>query len=256
MNMTDKELILTKTHDFCSTKKPVLTVILIHGIAADSSTYEKALNHLETDKELSAVRFICFDLLGSGNSLKNDALNYNYKEQVEALHNAILKLNLFTPIILVGHSMGTLIVTRYANAYKNSIQKLILLSAPVYTEKELNNPAFETAVKMFKDAVSIKNRNILAEKSFNGSMEHIVLNPNNFQGFISLKVPTTLIYGNLDQFIASFNYPKLIKQNAEYLTAIKTDGRHGITRDKYMIVDEILRKTVEDINNSKGDLDA
>ena len=240
--MLNRKLILKKTHDFSGSDEPKLAVIFIHGIASDSSTFTNALKYLEGTRSLKEVRFITFDLLGSGKSLKSDKLNYDYKDQLEALHNAILKLDLKVPLVLVGHSLGTFIVTRYADTYKKSVKKLILLSPPVYTEADLVNPAFEAGTKMFKDAVSLKNRKILKEKAFNNSMEKIVLDRRNYKVLAELKTPTVLVYGKMDQFISSYNIPKILKDNPKYLSAIKTDGRHGVSRDKYSKLVGILEE--------------
>ncbi len=235
---------LKKVYDHALVKEPKLAVIFVHGIASDSSTFTNAIKYLAGTRSLREIRFIAFDLLGSGKSPRNDKFEYSYKDQLDALHRAINKLKLKIPIVLVGHSMGTLIITRYANNYKKSITKLILVSPPVYTEKDLDNPAFKAGMKIFTDAVSIKNRKILEEKSFKNSISKIVMNRKNYQNLVDLKTPAVLIYGGLDQFIASYNIPKLLKENPKYLTAIKTDGRHGVSRDKYTkmvgILEEIL----------------
>ena len=244
MKMMDKlfnrPLTLIKTHDFCAAKTPKLTVVLIHGIASDSSTCARALQYLEGTTSLKDVRFVTFDLLGSGKSLKSDELNYDYKEQVEALHNAILKLKLDTPLVLVGHSLGTFIVTRYADTYKKSVKRLILVSPPVYTPEDLENPAFKKGIKVFEAAVSAKNPSYLKEKAFQNSMQKIVLNKKNYKTLAELKTPATLIYGDADQFIGAPNIPKLVAENPKYLNAIKTTGRHGVSRDKYSKMVEIL----------------
>ena len=115
--MFSKKLILKKTHDFCAVKEPRLTVIFIHGIAADSSCFNNAIKYLEGTTSLKEVRFVAFDLLGSGQSYANDKLNYDYKEQLEALHNSIEKLKLTTPLVLVGHSRQTFDFTFTAGIY-------------------------------------------------------------------------------------------------------------------------------------------
>ncbi|MBR3228919.1 alpha/beta fold hydrolase [Candidatus Saccharibacteria bacterium] len=240
--MWNKKLILKKTHDFCQSKNPVLAVIMIHGIASDSGSYKNALKYLEGTLSLEKVRFITYDLLGSGESAKNDKLNYDYKDQTEALHNSIEKLKLDIPLVLVGHSLGTFIVTKYTDTYKKSVKKLILVSPPIYTPEDLENPAFMAGVNTFKELVSLKNRQILSEKSFINSMEKIVLNKNNYQTLARLKTHTVLIYGDADQFIASYNVPKIVKDNPKYITAIKTIGRHGVSRDKYNKIREVLEE--------------
>ena len=242
--MFKRKLSLKKTHDFSATKNPRLTVAFIHGIASDSSSFNNALKYLEGTTSLKDIRFVAFDLLGSGKSRSSDKLNYDYKDQITALHNSIQKLKIKTPLVLVGHSMGTLIATRYADTYKKSIKHLILISPPVYTEDDLVNPAFIAAIKVFKDAVSLKNKKILEEKSFNESMNKIVLDKNNYKTLANLKTYTTLIYGDTDQLIAPYNIPKILKQNPKYLSAIKTIGRHSVSRDKYTQMVNILEEVL------------
>lgn len=241
--MKKDELVLTKTNDFCGSTKPDYTVVLIHGIASDSHSYDKAIENFKENPDLNHIRFVSFDLLGSGKSLKSDELDYNYREQLTAMHNAIKDLNVKTPIILIGHSLGTFIVTRYASEYPKNIARLILVSPPVYTRKDFDNPAFALGIEAFRRAVSIKNSAFLLEKAFNNSMQNIVLDKNNYDYLSSMKIPTVLIYGNEDQLIASYNIPALKTANNN-ITAYKTIGRHGVTRDKYTIIAKILTEGV------------
>ena len=237
-----RRLTLFKAHDHCAVKKPTLTVVMIHGIASESSTYNGALEYLERTESLKNVRFVAFDLLGSGKSLKDDKLNYDYKDQLTALHNSIKKLRVKTPLVLIGHSLGTFIVTRYASTHKRAVRNLVLVSPPIYTLADLDNPAFAAGMKAFQDAVSLKNRQILEEKSFDNSMKRIVLNRKNYQTLAELNMPITLIYGELDKLIAPYNIPK-IKRSNHNIKAIKTAGRHGVSREKY----PVLKKTLEEI---------
>ena len=239
--MLNKKLLLEKTYDYSAVKEPKLTVVFIHGIASDSSTFTKAIQYLEGVKSLQGVRYVTFDLLGSGKSLCSDELNYSFEEQLEALGNSIEKLNIGdTPLVLVGHSMGALVVTRYAGTYKKSTKHLILLSPPVYTGEDLTNPAFRRGIELFRDAVSLKNRKILETKAFNNSINNIVLDEKNYDILANLKTHTTLIYGDADQFIGAYNLPKVLRENPKYLKSIKTIGRHGISREKYSKMVSIL----------------
>ncbi|MBR2543914.1 alpha/beta hydrolase [Candidatus Saccharibacteria bacterium] len=244
--MKKNELSLEKTNDYSSTDSPVLTVVMIHGIASNSSTYDDALKYFEKEKNLEKVRFVTFDLLGSGKSLKDDSLEYNYDEQIEALHNAIIKLGTDTPIVLIGHSLGTFIVTRYTKTYPDGIQKLILVSPPIYSPKDFDNPAFWAGIDMFKKVLGAKNPEVLKEKAFNNSMDNIVLCRDNYQTLAEIKVPTTLIFGTEDRIIASHNIPSIIKKNKN-LKAIPTIGHHGVTKEKYTKITTILEETISEI---------
>lgn len=230
---------LYKAHDFSASDEPKLAVIFIHGIAADSSSFKKAIEYLEGTRSMKEVRFIAFDLLGAGGSYTTDKLNYDFKEQLEALNNSIKKLNLKIPVVLVGHSMGTLIATRFAGNHKRLVKNLILISPPIYRPEDIKNPAFEVAMNGFREVMSQKNKEVLETKAFNNELKLIVANPKNYDKLIATTTPTTLIYGEFDQIIAPLNIPGVLKKNP-HITAIKTSGRHGVQKDKYTKVLEIL----------------
>ena len=243
--MKKSKLILEKTNDYSNTDSPVLTVVMIHGIASDSSSYDDALGYLKKDKDLTNVRFVTFDLLGSGKSLKDNSLEYDYDEQIEALHNAINGLAVNAPIVLIGHSLGTFIVTRYTKIYPDEVRKLILVSPPIYTPKDFDNPAFWAGIDLFKKAIGAKNPKTLEDKAFNNSMEKIVLCRDNYQTLAEIKTPTTLIFGTEDRIIASYNVPGVIKKN-KHIKAIPTIGHHGVTKDKYTKIATILKETLNE----------
>ena len=242
-----KKLILTNTYDVCKSGEPKLCVVMIHGIASDSTTYNAAHEYFEAEEQLKDIRFVKLDLLGSGLSMKDDSLNYDYDEQLTALHNAIIELKSDVPLVLVGHSLGTFIVTRYASIYKNEVAKLILISPPVYTEDDYKNPLFVVGMEAFKKSISIHSADILKEKAFINSMDNIVMDHNNYNVLANIDVPTVILYGKDDKLIAPHNIPALLKENP-HITAIKTSGRHGVSRDKFTKIPAILKEVIADEN--------
>ena len=242
-----KPLTLHKAHDFCASKKPKMTVVFVHGIAADATSFSKALKYLEGTNSMKDVRFVAFDLLGSGKSYHSDDLNYDFNDQIKALENSIKKLKAKTPLVMVGHSMGTLIATRYAAAHKKAIKRLILVSPPVYREEDVKNPMFKTALDTFRKIVAKKSKKILTQKAFVNEMELIVSNPKNYKFLATITTPTVLIYGDMDQIIASFNIPGIVKKNPKYISTIKTIGGHSVSRDKYVKILDELEEVLHEI---------
>lgn len=242
-----KPLELKKIYDECVSGQARLVVVFVHGIASDATAFGSAIRFLAGTTSLKDIRFVAYDLLGWGKSQKSDTLKYNFTEQLTALHNSLDKLGLNgVPVVLVGHSMGTLIVARYADKYKKSVAELILLSPPIYREADLDAPAMAAGVKIFTDAVALKNRKVLEDRAFSKSLDNIVLDRKNYQTIAGLKTPAVLIYGDADQFIAPQNVRRVAKENPKYITAVSTLGGHGISREKYRkmvpILEEILNK--------------
>ncbi len=247
--MTDfidtSKISLHKEHDFCKSGAPKLTVVMVHGIASNAHTYDPLLEHLEQLDELRDVRFVSFDLLGAGHSVKaDDVLNYGLEEQLLALENSIDTLKINTPLVLMGHSMGTIIVTRYADTHRKAVQELILVSPPIYRPEDFDNPLFSKAIDGFREVVGRTNHGLLEDKAFNNELKFIVQNPHNYQVLAGLDKPIHIIYGELDQIIASFNIPKLLKDNHS-VDAVKTTGRHGVTHDKFGKISSALKSILE-----------
>lgn len=238
----DKQnLRLAKVYDFCKSGAPKLTVVFIHGIAASSASFNGLLGYLENKESMAETRFVAFDLLGAGKSYASDELNYDFKEQIDALSNSIKELDVKTPLIIIAHSMGTMIAARYAVLHRSSVDGLILVSPPIYRKEDIENPMFGKAMDGFREIVAHKNREVVKTKAFNNEIDLIISDSKNYDYFVKLAQPTTIIYGELDTFIAPFNIPRLLKENPDIAT-IKTPGSHGVTRDKYAKVLETLEK--------------
>ena len=246
--MLKKPLVLKKTRDFCPSKKPKLTVVFVHGIASTSAAFKNTIDYLSGTNSLRDIRFVTFDLLGVGKSYSSDKLEYTLGEQLEALHNSIAKLKLTTPLILVGHSMGSLISLNYADKHKKAVKKLVLASPPLYTKKDLEHPMFKEQAKIFEKVVGAKDKSAADKKQFKNSMTNIVLTSKNIDVLSKITTKTIILYGDMDQFIASYNIKPLLKENPKYLSAIKTVGNHPMSRDKYHklvpILEELLNETL------------
>ncbi len=241
----NKELELFKAHDFCKSNEPKLTVVMIHGIASDSSTYTDALKYLESKDELKDVRFITFDLLGVGNSFASDELNYDYSEQLSALDNSIKKLNIDTPLVMVGHSMGTMILARYLKEYQPSIKKLVLLSSPIYREEDLKNPVFVQGMDAFKKGLSDRLTSASAIRQFEHSVDNIVLNPGNFEYYAYLSVPTVCIYGIKDKLIIPQIIEGIAAKNPNVTAICGPDG-HSLSEFKAEELFKVLESEVNE----------
>ena len=101
-------------------------VVLIHGIASSYVTFENVVPLLDDH------RVIAVDLLGFGGSPAPPASTYTLEEHVDYLSRTLSRLRIPEPFVLVGHSMGSLIASRYASTRSSKLRGLVLVSPPVY----------------------------------------------------------------------------------------------------------------------------
>ena len=70
--------------------------------------------------------------LGMCESVAPDDATFTIEEHVSALEDTLDALRLRDPFVLVGHSMGSLIASRYAATNRKRVSKLVLVSPPIY----------------------------------------------------------------------------------------------------------------------------
>lgn len=105
-----------------------MTIVMIHGYLASSHYFK----HIQA-KLAKTYTVISLDLLGFGASPKPRG-NYTYEEHIDALKTTLDHLNIQTPFVLLGHSMGALIALRYATVHGEDISRLLLFNPPLFTD--------------------------------------------------------------------------------------------------------------------------
>ena len=204
------KLKLKRIHNFSNTKEPNLTLVFLHGIASNSSTWDKAINFLEGTRSMNKnICFLSFDWLGFGKSKKSRHFEYNYEEQLTALENSLEKEVKDGPVILIAHSMGTLLAAKYAETHKKQVKRLILVSPAVFSREEIK--LLTKSDSSISDFYKKIDQKWLKNRTFTNSMKNIVMNISNQKTFEKLTTKTDLIYGKNDVLISQSNLKKLAK---------------------------------------------
>jgi pimeloyl-ACP methyl ester carboxylesterase len=100
------------------------TVVLEAGALNDSSTWYKVQPLLAAH-----ARVCAYDRAGFGFSSEGP-LPRNLDADVADLHALIQRAGLTTPLVMVGHSLGSNIVRRYASRYPADLSAMVLLDPP------------------------------------------------------------------------------------------------------------------------------
>lgn len=117
---------------------PIGVMTFVHGMCEHRKRYEKIM---ETYSEKG---YVCamMDLKGHGDNINNlDELGFvgkkGYMQYIDDLHDFIIYLKREypgIPLILVGHSMGSLIARVYTKLHDDMIDCLILSGSPSYNK--------------------------------------------------------------------------------------------------------------------------
>lgn len=248
-------------------KHPELTVVFLHGISANSTTWKSTFRELEQQPTRKRVRLVALDLLGFGRSLRADWLRYDECCYSKALDRSLRKLKTHGKLVLVGHSMGSLIAADYVVNYEEHVElrKMILASPPVLMADELakmpdkvytksyssihklanNVPAMETVAKIIQKFTSFRS-DYIKTCAFERSMENIILNRKNYQTFVKIRVPTIIIHGHFDPLVMGSNLRRIAAHNPRYIKYVSVIGQHDVSVGKRAKIILEIKKTLEE----------
>jgi pimeloyl-ACP methyl ester carboxylesterase len=225
-------------------------VVMIHGIASSSVTFERLVPLVEPYH-----RVISIDLLGFGESPAPEEATYTIAEHEAALARTIDSLHLREPFVLVGHSMGSLIASRYAALHPRRLRKLVLVSPPVYLPTSTiavgreaaaqglyfrayeflrENPAFTIRAAAALARLSpIKNLLEVSERNWQAfvlSLKNSIETQTTLTDLAAVRVPVEVIYGTLDPFLAPSGL-RVVEQ-LRTVTTHRVDGGDHVIRPR------------------------
>lgn len=222
-------------------------VVLIHGIASSSVTFEHVIPHLD-----GRYRVIAIDLLGFGDSPAPPDSRFTVADHVASLHRTIRALRLREPFVLVGHSMGTIVGARYAAQYPREVRRLVLVSPPVYfAPEEVGHPADRAAMGLYFRAYEFLRANkdftiraaaALAKLSpiqgvldvsernwtaFVRSLENCIETQSTVADLARVRAPVHAVWGTLDPFLSPAGL-RILEAMRNVTTHKVTGGDHVI----------------------------
>lgn len=225
-------------------------VVMIHGIASSSVTFQNLVPLLQPTH-----RCITIDILGFGASPTPEGARYTLDEHATALDRTIRSLELRKPFTLVGHSLGSLIAARYASTHRRELERLVLVSSPIYLPPAMlgdsadratmgayltvyeylrSNPRFtKRAAAALATIAPIKNVLELTEQNwqpFMLSLQNAIESQTTLTDLARVRVPIDLVYGALDPFLAPGGLA--IVQQLRRVRALRVSGVAHLIRPK------------------------
>ncbi|MBP7820657.1 alpha/beta fold hydrolase [Candidatus Saccharibacteria bacterium] len=240
-------------------------VILLHGIASNSSIWDETITYIDTNK----YQVIAMDLLGFGDSPKPSKNDYSLEEQAKQVAYTVKKNKIKKPVLVVGHSLGALVALEIASNKILKASKLILCSPPIYlpgdygsisseykkTDRAKSNVYFalyETIAN--KPKVSLNTAKRVANKfsgfiltpetwlPFKQSLLNAINNQNSLNQLKNIKTKTTIIFGKLDLFVIPKYYKESAKNNKN-ISVESFTGSHNISTKFSKIIAKNINQT-------------
>jgi len=236
------------------------TVLLLHGMGNSGASWDEVVKKIPND-----IRVISVDLLGFGESPSPRWMKYNISIQAKSVIATLLRENIRQPLIIVGHSMGSLIAVEIAKRYPLIVKSLILCSPPFYSNVESKTllPNQNALLKQFykfiiKNPQSIVDAAPLALKlrivgnAFNVTKENVdvymavlessIIHQSSFEDVKKLRKPIRLLHGRFD--------PVVIKKNLQEVVVANKHAQLSLIMAGHELMDNYIPAVVKEITEA------
>ncbi|OYX43127.1 hypothetical protein B7Y94_02395 [Candidatus Saccharibacteria bacterium 32-49-12] len=233
------------------------TVVLLHGIGNSLKTWHGIEDRLGPD-----YRIVKLDLLGFGKSPKPDWIKYDAVTQARAVRRTIAELCPGRRVIIVGHSLGSLVAIEVAKRYRLKTQSLILCSPPFYqpegqaefaaAPEKLLRYLYNTVINRSDRAVSLaslaRRFKLIPEEfglssdnqaAYIATLKTMILNQTSLRDTSRLSLPISIVYGQFDPLIIPKYYQKLVRAKSN-ITKHKLLSSHEIDQRYLAKITEII----------------
>lgn len=195
-------------------------VVFLHGLASSGAIWQPVIGRFD-DKH---HRTIALDLLGFGASPRPDWLEYSVEDHAKAVIATLRRHRIRKPVVLVGHSMGSMVAAYIAQKHPKMVKHLILYQMPVYRLppsleiKDYRRQAYLSTFQFLTDhpRMTLWYAKVLGRaasgvagfvldasswQSFESSLKNTVMQQQAYESIHSVKVPVDIIEGKYDLLV-------------------------------------------------------
>lgn len=233
-------------------------VVFLHGIASTGENWHYVADLLDEKK----YRIIAFDLLGFGESPRPDWLEYSVEDHAKAVQATLRRMRITRPVILVGHSMGSLVAAHIARRSPWRVKHLILYQMPIYSAipnldvKDFRRQAYLSAFRYFAEhpKATLWYAKVLGRTAskvagfaldertwqpFELSLRNTIMQQQSLENLRALRMPTDVIYGKYDVLVLRKNLQHFFRPS-KYLRFYEIDEIHRISSRAGQLIYELI----------------
>jgi pimeloyl-ACP methyl ester carboxylesterase/membrane-associated phospholipid phosphatase len=233
-------------------------VVFLHGIASNGQGWQYAADFLDEKK----YRTIAFDLLGFGDSPQPSWLQYSVEDHAESVLASLRRLGIRKPVILVGHSMGSLVASHIAHEHPRKVKRLILYQMPIYSAvpklaaKDFRRQAYLSVfgylaehpkttllyARVLGRVASKLGGFNLTEKTwqpFELSLRNTIMQQQSYEDLRALRMQTDVIYGRYDILVLRKNLQHFFHPS-KHLHFYEVDELHRISARAGQLIAQLI----------------
>jgi pimeloyl-ACP methyl ester carboxylesterase/membrane-associated phospholipid phosphatase len=242
-------------------------VVFLHGLAATAESWKYTIDLLDDKKYHS----IAFDLLGFGNSPQPDWLEYSVEDHAKAVLASLRRMHITRPVVLAGHSMGSLVAAYIAQNYPHKVKHLILYQMPVYSEvpdvklSELRRQAYLSVFRYLAEhpRLTLWYAKVLGRMAskvagfsldartwqpFELSLRNTIMQQHSYENLRLLTMPTDVIYGKYDVLVLRKSLQHYFRPS-KYVRFYEIDELHRISARAGELIKELIVRGPERPDN-------
>lgn len=243
-----------------------VTYVFIHGLADTGELWQPFIENVPAN-----CNYIVVDLLGHGGSyLARTRRMYSAREQARHLLATCLTNGLSGPVVLVGHSFGSLVAIEFASMYKGIVKRCILVAPPIYRDSSQTGAArlrqdnllreiYRQALKTPKAVVAGYDlysklglagfsETQLTQDNFSAFSDTLlagIISQNASRKLAETRIDTDIIYGKLDPFIVEKNLKHIAEKNQRVTLHSLTTATHAIRQRTRKVIVSYMKRAIK-----------